>query len=364
MPEPLLAEENILRNEYFKVTFDSSTGAIRAIHDYRTRDNRLAQQLALRLPGLGGVSSSSSEDDESPYSIMAVDELRVARCDKKVGEMLACGRLVDREAKTLATFSQTTRVRRGSRVIELDIEIEPGRQPASNPWDSYYAARFAWHDSTADIFRDVNSISHQTEAVLLEAPRFVDIHSPKTRETILSGGLPYHRRFGMRKLDTLLIVAGETARRFRLGIGIDLPQPVAAAVDFLAPAIVVNQTAAPPPNRSGWLFHLNSRNVIATAWQPLEEDGRLVGFATRLLETDGRNTHCHLRCFRSIGLAETCDFRGEDRNELSVEDDRISIDIAAHEWLQLEARWEARREEETGNGRAAEESYDYEQPYD
>ena len=361
--EPPLAEENILRNEYFQVTFDTATGAIRAINDYHTRGNRLAQQLALRLPGMNPAMQTSADDDEAAYSIMAVDELKVAHCDKRVGEMLARGRLVDREAKTLATFAQTTRVRRGSRVIELDIEIQPGRQPASNPWDSYYAARFAWNDSTADVFRDVNSTSHPTEAILLEAPRFVDIRTPKTRETILSGGLPYHRRFGMRKLDTLLIVKGETARSFRLGIGIDLPQPVTAAVDFIAPAVEIEQTAAPPLNPSGWLFHLGAKNVMATAWQPLEEEGRLVGFAARLLETEGRNTRCHLRCFRSIGQAETTDFRGEDRNELSVQDDRISIDIAAHEWLQIEARWEARKVEESKDYSEADTGYEYEEPY-
>ncbi|MEA1950970.1 MAG: hypothetical protein U9N87_06265 [Planctomycetota bacterium] len=360
-PQPPLAEENKLRNEHFEITFDTATGAIRAIHDYRARGNRLAQQLALRLPGINSGVQVSADDDEAPYSIMAVDELSAACCDEEVGEMLARGRLVDREAKTLATFAQTTRVRRGSRVIELDIEIDPQRLPGANPWDSYYAARFAWNDATADVFRDVNSTSHPTEAARLESPRFVDIRSHKARATILSGGLPYHRRFGLRKLDTLLIVKGETARRFRLGIGIDLPQAVAAAADFLAPDIVFEQTAAPPMNPTGWLFHIDSRNVTATDWQPLEEDGRLVGFATRLLETEGRNTHCHLRCFRPMGQAETTDFRGEDRNDLTVENDRISIDLAAHEWLQVEARWEARPASDD-DGVDPNDDY-YEEPY-
>ncbi|MBN2295811.1 MAG: hypothetical protein JXM70_25495 [Pirellulales bacterium] len=359
--EPPLAEENILRNEHFEVTFDTATGAIRAIHDYHSRGNRMGQQLALRLPGMNSGEHVSADDDEAHYSIMAADELSVARCDKKVGEMLARGRLVDREAKTLATFTQTTRVRRGSRVIELDIEIESQQQPSRNPWDSYYAARFAWNDATADVFRDVNSTSHSTEAVRLESPRFVDIRGHKTRSTILSGGLPYHRRFGLRKLDTLLIVAGETASRFQLGIGIDLPQAVTAATDFLAPEIVVNQTAPPPMNPTGWLFHIDVRNVIATDWQPLEEDGRLVGFASRLLETEGRKTCCHLRCFRPMGQAETTDFRGEDRNDLTVEDDRITIDMAAHEWIQLEARWEARPPEEVDE--TDPNDYYYEEPY-
>ena len=47
---PPLAEENVLRNEFFEVHFDPHTGAIRSISDYHSRDPRLAQQIALRLP--------------------------------------------------------------------------------------------------------------------------------------------------------------------------------------------------------------------------------------------------------------------------------------------------------------------------
>lgn len=340
--EPLLAEEGLLRNEFFEISFDTATGAIHAIHDYRSRNNRLAQQIALRLPGMNSAAGVSADDKEAAYSVMAVDDLSVTRCDKKVAEMSARGRLVDREAKIVARFSQITRVRRGSRVIELDIEIQPERQPSANPWDSYYAARFAWHDATADIFRDVNSTTQPTDTVCLESPRFIDIRSAKLNSTILTGGLPFHRRFGLRKLDSLLIVKGEASRRFRLGIGIDLPRPSASAMSFLAPATVVNETAAPLANPSGWLFHIDARNVVSTAWEPIVEDGRLAGFAARLLETEGRNTCAHLRCFRSVAQAETTDFLGQDRDDLTVENDRITIDLAAYEWVQIEARWNTR----------------------
>ena len=60
----------------------------------------------------------------------------------------------------------------------------------------------------------------------------------------------------MRRLDSLLIVRGETARQFRLGIGIDLAQPMAAALDFVAPSPMV-PVAARPRNDSAWLFHLD-----------------------------------------------------------------------------------------------------------
>ncbi|MFH1919925.1 MAG: hypothetical protein ABIP48_08585, partial [Planctomycetota bacterium] len=42
-----MAEENVLRNEYFEVTLDPITGAVRAVDDYVSRGARLAQQIAL-----------------------------------------------------------------------------------------------------------------------------------------------------------------------------------------------------------------------------------------------------------------------------------------------------------------------------
>ena len=141
--EPPLAEENVLRNEFFEVRFDPHTGAIRSISDYHSRDPRLAQQIALRLPR-GGAPGG-----EVNYSIMAADELVVTSAGPVLGEIVARGRLMDREGRRVAGFRQTTRARRGSRMIELQIELEIDRQPGANPWDSYYAARFAWKDEAA-----------------------------------------------------------------------------------------------------------------------------------------------------------------------------------------------------------------------
>ena len=44
-------------------------------------------------------------------------------------------------------------------------------------------------------------------------------------------------------LDTMLIVRGESQRRFRLGIAMDHPQPVQAAVEWLSPVIAVHEQA-------------------------------------------------------------------------------------------------------------------------
>jgi alpha-mannosidase len=332
--EPPLAEEHVLRNEFFQVTIDPHTGAIRSIHDYSSRTGRLAQQIAMRLPH----AVRTHEGDDSEYSIMVADELAVTSSGPVLGEIVCRGRLVDRKAKRLAGFRQTTRVWRGSRVIELQIELDVERLPGPDPWHSYYAARFAWGDATASLYRSVSLANLPTDAVQLEAPHFVDIRADEARTTLLCGGLPYHRRFGLRKLDTLLVVRGETARRFRLGVGIDLPHPVPAAIGFLAPETMQFGVTSPPVP-SGWLFHLDARNVLATHWEPLLPDGRLEGFRVRLLETDGRRVQVALRCFRPVESAKKILPGDAPPDELRVKADQVTIQLGPHEWAEVEARF-------------------------
>ena len=333
-PEPPMAEENVLRNEFLRVTMDPHTGAIRAVYDYHSRSARLAQQIAMRLPTAG----KDRQGDDEAYSIMTADELSVTSAGPVLGEIVCRGRLVDREVRRLAGFKQTTRVWRGSRVIELEIELDVEQLPGPNPWNSYYAARFAWGDATANLYRSVSLANLPTDTVQLEAPHFIDVRSDKVRTTLLFGGLPYHRRFGLRKLDTLLVVRGETARHFRLGIGIDLPHPMPEALGFVAPA-TVQFGPTQPPAASGWLFHLDARNVLATGWEPLLSDGRVEGIRVRLLETDGRRARLGLRCFRPLESAAKILPGDQPSDELPVKGDQVTIDLGPHEWADIEARF-------------------------
>ena len=196
------------------------------------------------------------------YSKMTADEIRVVESGPVTGEVAVRGRLVDREGQLLAEFRQATRVTWGSRLIEVEVEIDPRRELGGDPWNSYFAARFAWGQDMPTLYRGLNQATVAADVARLEAPQFVEIRQPSPamrragRTTILTGGLPYHRRCGLRKLDSLLIVRGETLRRFRFGIGIDLPAPQAAALDFVTPSPVV-PLAALPKSDSAWLFHLD-----------------------------------------------------------------------------------------------------------
>jgi alpha-mannosidase len=320
-----------LRNDLFELTIDKATGAIRAIFDYRHRGPRFAQQLGMRLAGASG-------DDDDAYSIMVADAIEIASPGPVVGEAVVRGRLLDRSARRLAGFKQTTRVCRGSRVIELDIELDVTEPPGPEPWGSYYAARFAWADETASLYRAVNQAVVETEAAMLESPHFVEVRREQQRTAVLAGGLPYHRRVGLRKLDTLLVVRGETARRFRLGMGIDLPQPLVAAMDFLVPAIVTDGRSR-PAHPSAWLFHLDVRGVVATHWEPWMIDGRADGFRVRLLETEGRHVALGLRSFRPVRSAWRIDTIDHVPQDLATEGDRIAIDLRPYEWTEVEARF-------------------------
>ena len=187
------------------------------------------------------------------------------------------------------------------------------------------------------LYRSVNQATVASEAARLEAPQFVELRGAAVRTTILSAGLPYHRRSGLRKLDTLLIVRGETARCFRFGIGIDLPQPQAAALEFMAPSAVVPLTAL-PKSETAWLFHFDNRAVVATNWQAIVEDGAAVGARVRLLETEGRHVTLSLRSFRTVKTAQKIGIGNRSAEELDIAGDLVTVPLRPYEWAEVELR--------------------------
>jgi len=370
-----VAVENILENEFFQVVVDRRFGGIRAVLDPLSRGPRLAQQIALRWP----EGDPNDPGHESHYTIPAADELRVLRAGPVVGEILTSGRMMDPQGRLRGRFVQRTRVVRGSRLIELDIELDINEPLPNQPWQSYCAARFAWSDETATLRRSVQGASVPTDLAQFEAPEFWEIHTAKTRTAVLTGGLPYHRKVGFRRLDTLLVVAGETQRRFRMAIGVECPSPAAAAAEWMTPAIVIPSAA--PPASHGWLFHVESRSVVATGWMPLfvlppldaagaessttetseastfvetkqafdsaallparssdnPVHNQLRGVRVRLQETEGRGVRFGLRAPRPLALARQR-YAGRWKT-LAIEGDRAEVELPAYAWCEIELRF-------------------------
>jgi hypothetical protein len=100
------------------------------------------------------------------------------------------------------------------------------------------------------------------------------------------------------------------------------------------------QSAPPPtPSRSGWLFHLDARNVTATHWEPLLEGTVATGFRVRLLETAGRAVKATLSSFRPVE-ATPVNAAWTARPAAIVprmEEGRVILQLAAHQWTEIEA---------------------------
>lgn len=338
-PAAPLANGTQLQNEHMQVNVHAETGGLRSIYDGVTRGNRLSLQLAMRLPTPKPKPGDlwSDPDENAAYSLMAADQVEVTLAGPALSEITSRGRLVSLEGKQLATFVLRYRLAAGSRVLHVAAELDVAEPPRADPWNSYYAMRFAWGDAGADLWRSVAGTAQPTSAKRLEAPQFIDIRGDKTRTTLLTGGLPYHRSTGERMLDTLLVVRGESQRRFRLGVGIDAPHPAQEALDlFDAPQAVAGVPLPEPTSGSRWLFHVDARNVVATHWEARHDAGTLGGVRLRLLETEGRPGRVWLRCFRPPRAARQLDFLGQTLVELNLDGDRVPIDFAAYEWNEIE----------------------------
>ncbi len=339
--QPLLAEENLLRNEFFEAIINPVTGTLGALHEYGKRGNRMSQQLALRLPGPAQKPGDTyrDPDETAVYSVMAADSVTVTAATTAIGEIVCRGRLLDREGKKLAGFVQTYRISRGSRVLQVQVELDPLEQPRADPWNSYYCARFAWPDPSAEVFRTLHQTRVPFGSKQCEAPHYIDLVTLKDNTTIFTGGLPFHRRHEARMLDSLLITRGERERKFTFGIGIDVKYPLTEAIALLTGPTVVENAPCPHSGTTGWLAHVDARNVVVTSCQPLIEGGRVAGLQLRLLETEGRPAKAAVRTFRALASGRVVDYQGACLRDLEVAEGKVRVELTPHEWLWVSVRF-------------------------
>jgi alpha-mannosidase len=146
-------------------------------------------------------------------------------------------------------------------------------------------------------------------------------------------------------LDTLLITAGETKRRFRFDVAIDQSYPLIAAREAMTPVMVIPTEAGPPKSGpAGWFFHLNARNVQILGIKALHQKPEPAhdapfGFVVRLAETEGRARDVKLRCFRTPTAASVQDFQGQTLATLAIEADAVNIPMHRFEMIDVELRF-------------------------
>ena len=343
--DPPTSEGRILRNEFFELEVDESTGGIRAIMTYGKRVNLCGQKVAMRIPG--EKDSRKQPLTKARYTQMVATDIQSVSDSRLSGQIVSKGHLLDGET-IVSGFVQTVRVVRGMRVAELTVELDP-KIELSQSRNHYICSRFAWKDETSRLIANSNESKNEIAAEWIEATNFIELNQGDHRLTVFTGGLPYHRRSSRRMLDSLLVVGHEQARKFKIGLGVDVPYPMRSAIGRLTPAIQMNHGAT--SNRaatSNWTFHFNCKNIVATHWEPLiggengQRESSWTGVMIRLRETEGRSGKLTLSCPQQIESAMRTNFNGDFLQSIEVspeESAKVEIDFSRFEYFQIKLHW-------------------------
>lgn len=323
--EPAVLDGDKLQNEFFVATIDRKTGALKNLLFHGQRGNRCSQRLIWK----DGAAASRST--------MVCDTYETSAIGVVGGEIKTSGRIVAND-KTVANFTQTFRLNRGQSVLTIDIDLQPAVN-LGHTKQNYFAHRVAWRDEACKIFGSDQFVRTELYAPKLQSPNFVQIENLDYSLTLLSSGLAYHNRIDRRQMDTLLITGGETRRKFRLGLGIDLKYPLKSAIDFVTPVLWMPSDPSMASQASQY-FHLDSKNILMTRVRPLFDDAQnVIGFDFRFQETQRRSGEANLYCPFKIAQADRTDFNGSVIETLSLPDSpnptRIPIPFAAADFFQI-----------------------------
>ena len=316
----------ILENRYFSAKFDAASGMMRSIFTNRSRHNQLSRQIAFRK--------------NQTYSVQVADEVVLTKATTEAGQLKISGQLVFPDGEIAAQYTETVTIRSQSRTLEFDLTLEPLLEFDNDRWHSYVAIRYAWNDQSFEMSGNLNDGMHVLpDRKHLHSPKVIDLRHKEGSLTLLTEGLPFHRRSGDRQLDTLLIVKGETQRQFRLGVGVNVNNPAFLSYNFLlGQEGFVFPVQCRPKNPSSWLFQIESQNVVALHWEPILEAEKLVGYMVYLQETQGRRAHFALRSFMPPKRAAAMNFQGKELKPLKVDADAVLIDMHVYELLPLMVR--------------------------
>ena len=328
--DPPLCSELLLQNEFFKIQIDENSGGIRSVQQHSGKTNLVGQQLSIRLP--------SKHPAQIPYADMVADSIKIIENRTLSATIKSTGRLIAGDLE-LAEFEQTVRIVRGISRIEIDVSLSP-LQPLTANVDHYICSRLAWKSEGARLFANVLDSREQVASPWFHATKYVTVEeSGSPSVSLLTGGLPFHRRANRRMLDSLLMLHNESQTRFSFAIDIDQPYPSASVASRLTPVLQYIATQNRLPDRplkanessqtqTDWLFHFNRKNILATSTTPIfDGDGNCVGVSMRLKETESRSAPLVISSFKPLRAAEIVEFNGKTFETLPLDDDKRKVSL-------------------------------------
>jgi len=326
--EPDVLEGDKLQNEFFVAAIDAKTGGLRSIHFHGKRGNRGGQRIVYHDHTRPNVSSQMICRSMKPVAL------------SKIGGQIETAGTILFDGEEVAEFRQTFRLLRGQRHLEIEIELTPKILLPSSA-STWFASQLAWQDESCSLHAACQLAKFEAVDPQIQSPNFVQISMTDYSLTLLSGGLPAHRRTARCKLDTMLIVGNEQQRNFRLGIGVNISHAARAASHFNSPVYAIDQLPLAETKNgalSSCLLHLDCKNIILTFSEPVFADGKLVAIRLRFQETEGRAGRLHISTALLLKNVKRQDLLGDTVEDLSISDNphRVGLDFSRHDFFQLE----------------------------
>ena len=314
-----------LRNEFFQIIVDPESGGIRSLQSYDHRQTQASQRLSVRI---------SADNQKAVYADMRADKVSVERVSRTESKVVSTGHLTNpATSERLCGFTQTVSLRRQDRFARLLIQLDDvANLPASAA--HYICSRLAWNNESSPIFHGSSEIRSPSTNAWIESPSYIRVEQPNHAITLLTNGIPWHRRSARNLLDSVLVVSGERQREFQFGIGIDCPNDLNAAMEMFVPPRHFDSQAK-PFQTDGWLFHFSSKSIVIVFNEPILKDDQVAGVRWRLLETQGRRGKLKITCPFEVAEAERMMFDGRSTGSLPFDGRAVEIDFTRNEYFEV-----------------------------
>ena len=140
-------------------------------------------------------------------------------------------------------------------------------------------------------------------------------------------------------LDVILVPEHESAQAFEIGLGLDRDYPMQTALGMVTPLPLVATAKGPPHvGAAGWLFHLDSPNLLLSSLRPAP--GGTDAVIARMLECNNHGGPAELHCVRNPSRAELADAQGNTLTDASVNGDAAQFEVSAAELVHLKVAFE------------------------
>jgi hypothetical protein len=199
------------------------------------------------------------------------------------------------------------------------------------------------------LLRGVNGTGYITAHTRPVTPDFLEVRAGRQSTTVFPGGLPFHQRHEGRMVDVILVPPGEKAQVFELGIGLDREHPTQTALGLVTPVPLVPTAKGPPHvGAAGWLFHLDTPNLLLTSMRPggrelrdpaEGQEDQVDAVTARLLECAALSGHAELRCVRNPRRAVVLDSRGGRLLEAGTSGDAVFLEVSPGDLTQVQVEF-------------------------